>query len=161
MYKMDSSALKKAMDELGEDLVKGLVKALIDADKVATGNLVRSIDYRLIETADMLIVELLAAPYLKNVDKGRKKGETPPPIAPILKWASVRKIKQYRNKKSGRFISNVARAVIISKGISKNGIKGINVVRKTIDDIYSKKKQLIEKAAGEDLKDMIDKIIIQ
>lgn len=156
---MSTSLLKKAMDELGEELVKGLVKALIDADKKVTGNLVRSIDYRLIQTADMFIVELLAAPYLDAVDKGRRPGAKMPPPSALDKWIVKRKIAP--RAKNGRFIPRKQVAFNIARGIAKNGIKGIHVVRKTIDDIYSKKEELIKKAAGQDLKDMIDKIIIQ
>lgn len=156
---MDGTALKKAMDELGQELVKGIVKELIDADKVATGRLVRSIDYRLIQTADMLIVELLAAPYLDAVDKGRRPGAKMPPPSALDKWIVKRKIAP-RDKK-GKFVPRKAVAFAIARGIAKNGIKGIHVVRKTIDSIYSKKEELIKKAAGQDLKEMIDKMIIQ
>lgn len=150
--------IRKAINEIGIDLVKGLVKALINADKKVTGKLVNSIDYKVIEAADGLILELLAADYLEIVDKGRKPGKQPPTKA-LDKWVVRRGIAP--RTKNGKFISRDSIKFLIARSIGKNGIKGINVVKKTIDEIYSNKEKLLVKAAQEDLNEMIDKIMIK
>ena len=154
MMKMEK--LRKAMDELGEETVKELIKQLIKADKKATGQLIKSIDYRVIEASDDFIVQILAEDYLDIVDKGRRKGAKQPPMKALDKWVIAKRIAP-RDKK-GRFIPRESVKFLIARSISKNGIKPTNVIRKTIDEIYSKKIKLLEKAAVEDIEMMIDKI---
>lgn len=155
---MEDKNLKKTFDELGQDLVRVLVKNLLAADKKATGNLIKSIDYRLVEKADKVIVELLAADYLSNVDEGRRKGAKQPPTKALDKWIIARGIAP-RDKK-GRFIPRKSVKFLIARSISRNGIKPTNVIKKTIDEVYNKKQVLIQKAAIEDINQLIDKIMI-
>jgi len=154
---IQNKELKKVMNQLGIELVIGLVKELIAADKKVTGNLVRSIDYKLIEVADNLILELLSADYLDQVDQGRKPGKQPPTRA-LDKWIVRRGIAP--RSKNGKFIPRESVKFLIARSIGKNGIKGIFVVKKTIEEIYSNKTELIKKAALKDLNELIDKIIV-
>lgn len=154
---LENKALKEIMKEVGVDLVKEMTKQLISADKKATGSLIKSLDYKLIKTLDGFIVELLANDYLKNVDEGRKKGKFPPMKA-LDKWIIARGIAP-RDKK-GKFIKRESVKFLIARSIAKNGIKPTNVIRKTIDKVYSNKSKLIEKAAIKDIEALIDKIIV-
>jgi hypothetical protein len=154
----DNKNLLETLDKVGEDLVKTLVKNLLKADKKATGTLIRSVDYKLVEKANGIMIELLAADYLTNVDEGRKAGSKQPPLKSLDRWVIARKIAP-RDKK-GKFISRQSVKFLIARSIAKNGIKPTNVIQKTIDEVYSKKKTLIEKAAIEDINALIDKILI-
>lgn len=148
--------LKEALDEVGIDLVKTLVKNLLAADKKATGGLIRSIDYKVIEKANILMVELLAADYLTIVDEGRRPGKQPPTKA-LDKWVIARGIAP-RDKK-GRFISRESVKFLIARSIGRKGIKPTGVLKKTIDEVYGRKQKLLELAAIGDINKMIDKII--
>ena len=150
MAKNEYDALKEAMDKYGEALVVEIIQQLKDADKVATGKLAKSIDYELIEALDMISVNILAADYFEVVDGGRRKGAKPPPTEPIVKWAKVRNIERFRDKR-GRFISDKARAFIIARSIGKNGIKPTNVVKKSLRKLKSLQEKLLTDAAVEDL----------
>ena len=57
--------LLKVFDDLGDELVRTLVKNLLNANKKATGQLIKSIDYRVVQKANEVIVELISADYLK------------------------------------------------------------------------------------------------
>lgn len=149
--------LKKALDELGGELVKELTTQLLKADKKATGNLINSLDYQVVETIDGFFVNLLASDYLKYVDEGRKPGKMPPPLR-FLKWIQVRNIK-FKDKK-GKIIKPESTAFLIARSIGKKGIKPTDVIRKSIDSIYSNKLKLIEQAAIEDIEALIEKIIV-
>jgi hypothetical protein len=100
-------ALKKAMEKYGEALVLEIVQQLKNSGKEATGNLVRSIDYELIEALDTISIGIKAENYLDYVDGGRRKGANPPPQEAILKWLSIRGIKgrSKSGKTKGRFIT--------------------------------------------------------
>lgn len=154
----ENKNLLKEFDDLGQELVKTLVKNLLKADKKATGNLIKSIDYKLVEKADKFIIELLAADYLTNVDEGRRKGAKQPPTSALDKWVVIKKIAPRDSK--GRFISRESVKFLIARSISRNGIKPTNVIQKTINEVYAKKQSLIEKAAIEDINALIDKIMI-
>jgi hypothetical protein len=150
--------LDKAFNDLGEDLVKTLVKNLLQANKRATGNLIRSVDYRVVEKANGFLVELLAADYLTNVDEGRRAGAKQPPMKALDKWVVARKIAPRDSK--GKFLPREQVKFLVARSIAKNGIKPTNVIKKTIDEVYTKKQKLIEKAAIADLNELIDKIMV-
>lgn len=143
-------ALKEAMRKYGEALVLELIQQIKDADKVATGNLAKSIDYELIEALDMISIGIKAAPYLEFVDQGRAPGSKQPPYEPIMKWAKVRNLQRFRDKK-GRFISDKARAFIIARSIGKKGIKPTNVIKKSLRKLQGLQKRLLTEAAVEDM----------
>jgi hypothetical protein len=149
--------LKSALEQVGIDLVKELTKQLLNADKKASGNLIKSLDYKVVETVDGFILNLLAADYLNTVDQGRKPGKMPPP-SKLDKWIVIRGIAP-RDKK-GKFISRKSIQFLIARSIGKNGIKPTNVIRKSIDSIYSNKIKLLEQAAVKDIVELIEKIKI-
>ena len=150
--------LDKAIEILGEELVNKLREALRNANKNSSGNLIKSVDYKIIKRADETILQILAADYLQYVDEGRKPGKFPP-LKALDKWIVRRGIAS-RDKK-GKFISRASVKFLIARSIAKNGIKGIHVVRKTIEEVYSKKQELIAEAVSSDIETMIDKIIIK
>lgn len=150
--------LENALNQIGDDLVKTLVKKLIAADKKATGSLIKSIDYKLVEKANGFIVQLLANDYLINVDEGRRPGAKQPPMSALDKWVIARRIAP--RDKNGKFLPRNSVKFLIARSIAKNGIKPTNVIKKTIDEVYERKQKLIEMAAIEDINSLIDKIII-
>jgi hypothetical protein len=115
---------KKLANEFGKDYVKILVAQLKGNrpyPKVASGSLVNSINYRLVETANYVQVQLLANDYLKYVDEGRRPG-TYPPIQAIKRWVAIKGFKPEA-------------AWAIRQNIYKFGIKPTNVIKKTLRTI--------------------------
>lgn len=155
----ENKNLKKEFDDLGQELVRTLVKNLINADKKATGNLIKSIDYKVVEKANNVMVQLLADDYLTNVDEGRRRGAKQPPTSALDRWVIARGIAPRDAK--GRFIPRESVKFLIARSIKRNGIKPTNVIQKTINEVYAKKQQLIQKAAIEDINALIDKIMIE
>lgn len=118
-------------NQFGKDYVKVLVTLLKNNTvpsraglrpypKVATGNLIRSINYRLQPTANGIQVQLLSEDYLKYVDQGRRAGAKYPPIAPLLRWARVKGLPE-------------GAAYGAQKNIHRFGIKPTNVIKKTLN----------------------------
>lgn len=128
--------LKKALEDVGKDLVAELSKQLISMDKVASGNLLNSLDYKVIETIDGLTLQLISASYLDIVDKGRRPGKMPP-IKAIESWVKVKGINT-----GTKGIKSTSYAIATS--ISKNGIKATNVKQKSINNIMSRLDKLDE-----------------
>ena len=149
--------LKIALDELGVDFIKELTNQLLAADKKATGKLINSLKYKVVEVLDNLLLTISAEPYLKWIDEGRKPGKMPPSKV-FIKWIDARGI-IFRNE-NGKIIKKENTAFLIARSIGEKGIKPTNVIRKTIDKIYSTKTQLLEKAAAKDIEALIQKILV-
>jgi hypothetical protein len=149
--------LKRTLNELGVDFVKELTNQLLDADKKATGKLINSLKYKVVEVLDNLLLTISAEPYLKWIDEGRKPGKMPPSKV-FIKWIDARGI-IFRNE-NGKIIKKESTAFLIARSIGEKGIKPTNVIRKTIDKIYSTKTQLLEKAAAKDIVALIQKILV-
>lgn len=106
--------------EFGKDYTKILVRELLRAGKNATGQLIRSINYKLVEDAENLLIEIEAANYLEFVDKGRRRG-TYPPIKPLIEWTQIKGLPE-------------SAAWGTQKNIYKFGIKPTNVIQKVINE---------------------------
>jgi hypothetical protein len=109
---------KQKMKEFGIDYTKILVRELLRAGKTASGQLVKSINYKLKEEAEGYQLVIESEDYLKFVDEGRRRG-TYPPIKPLLQWVRIRGM----NKNA---------AYAIQKSIFKFGIKPTNVISKVV-----------------------------
>jgi hypothetical protein len=159
MAKTQYDNLKVQMDKFGADLIKELANQLIIADKKATGSLIDSLDYELLVVLGDFVINITANDYLYWVDQGRKRGKTPPPQKAIRKWIDIRGVQRFRDKK-GRFISKDSQAFIIARSIGKKGIQKTNVIKKATNKLLAAKRDLITKAAGQDLKEFAKNILI-
>ncbi len=152
-------ALRGAMEKYGEALVIEIVQQLKDANKEATGALAKSVSYELVEALDKISVGIVALNYFDYVDGGRRKGAKPPPSDAIIEWMKVKGIKG-RNPKTGKFITQKSAAFAIARGISKNGIKPTNVVKKSLKKLRSLQAKLLTDAAVEDMTKMIQGVFL-
>ncbi len=155
------SKVKIALEKLGEDYIFDLTQRLLRYDKKASGNLINSLDYEVLEATTEIIdqaakftiktqtgLKITSEYYLKYVDEGRKKGGKMPPVSAIQPWVRSRGIK-FRDKK-GRYITNLQTSFIISKSIQKKGIKPTNVIEETKAAMLSKLNGLLS-AYGEEI----------
>ena len=124
---------KQALDEFGKLWVQTLRNELLNNKpfpKRASGRLVDSINYKLVNTPQGTNLQLLAENYLTFVDKGvsgtEKKYNTPysyrtkyPPIQEIKRWVRLKGIPDEA-------------AYPIQKKIFRFGLKPTNVINKTI-----------------------------
>lgn len=155
---MDNRNLKKAMDKYGKEYIKELTKQLLLADKKATGKLVNTLSYEVLETTNGLVLNIKAAAYLKYVDGGRKAGSKPPPVTAIKKWVAAKRIKFTSGKKK---LTQMETAFIVARSIGKKGIKPTNVLKKAQFNFMANKNALNELLSGakSDLVDLIDQTI--
>ena len=144
---MKLTHLKGQLDALGREYIAELTSQLISADKVASGSLINSLSYEVLETVDGLILKIIADDYLQYVDQGRKPGKRPPQKA-IIKWIETRGIKI--NKQSTK-----QTAFVIARSIGLKGIKPTNVLKKTQQNIYKNIQTLISKGIEIDIQEYI------
>lgn len=123
------------IDFVAQQIIDEIKKNLIKEDKIATGKLIKSLDYRTLRTVEGWTIQILGEKYLEFVDKGRKPGKQPP-IGPILKWIQAKPIK---------FVGKTDKqmAFIIARSIGKKGIVPTNVINKSIKKILDNLTQII------------------
>ncbi len=136
---------EKTLRQFGKDYVKILTIMLKKAGKKASGALINSLDFRLKETANEILIVLQANDYLEYVDKGRKPGKFPP-IKAISKWTSLKGIPQ-------------SAAFPIAYNIFKFGIKPTNVIDKTIKEIMTS--PTLAKKYEDEMVENVEKIIFE
>ena len=141
--------LKKALQVFGQEYIDAIDKILRQEDKIATGDLIKSLKPRVIKTGfgTSYTLKVIAEDYLKYVDEGRKAGSKAPPIKPIQEWARVKGLPE-------------GLAFPIAKSIGINGIKPTNVIQRAFDDVLKGIKfRKLEEGASDWVDDLVsDKI---
>ncbi len=107
---------------LGQFIINELGKELIKQNHRATGKLIGSLDYRVIQSVEStdLLVEM--NDYGEWVNKGRRKGAKPVPIPALVEW-----IKQKGIATNNKKVLGIAFA--IQKSIEKKGIPSKQYVK--------------------------------
>lgn len=150
---MEYVNLIKSLDEVGKDIIIDITNKLLAADKKATGELINSLNYKILDTANGLVLNILANETFKYVDGGRRAGAIPPPAKAIIPWVQAKGIKF--TTKSGKSMSVEQTAFIIARSIGENGIKPLNIKQKVIEDFYKNKTDLIQRGISLDITEYI------
>jgi hypothetical protein len=120
---------KKIINDFAKQYIDTLKENILRNGKVASGNLVRSLDYRVAKVMNEINIEIIANEYLQYIDQGvsgtERKYNTPfrytnkmPPIKELSNWARIKGI-------------NTNNVFGIARSIYKFGIKPTRVIRTT------------------------------
>lgn len=146
----DFPLTKQALDQLGSLFVNYMKKRIQEkiypygwvgdppssrgvGNKVASGNLLNTLDYRVSDDGGKAVLILTYQDYFKYVNLGRKPRVKRVPLDVLFKWIKIKKIRG-RDKK-GRFIKDMSLAWAIQTNIFKYGIRPANIYDKTLDSI--------------------------
>jgi len=148
---MKTDNIEKYLNSFGKQVVNR-AKGNLQKAKGGGTNLESSISFKVVSDADGFTVQFYMDSYGTFVDKGvsgnkqqqkfkdyknkvisspyKYTNKQPPPNI-LAKWISKKGIKG-RDKKSGRFISNMSLAFIFGRKIKRDGIKGISFFQKPL-----------------------------
>ena len=148
---MKTDNIERYLNSFGKQVV-AQSKTTLNFKKGGDTKLENSIRFEVVSDADGFVVNFYMADYGDFVDKGvsgnkkkqkykdykgnvvtspyRYKSKQPPPSI-LAKWISKKGIKG-RDKKSGRFISNLSLAFIIGRKIKRDGIRGLSFFQKPL-----------------------------
>ena len=132
---MENKTESDVLNMIGEDLVLRMVQLLKLKNKIATGNLIDSIDYIIGDKKGEKIVKLLADYYFTYVNNGRRPGKGVP-RAELEEWMAIRGI-----PKEAYWAINWK--------IKRDGIKGIFVLEEVIQQLESQYATELESLWGE------------
>lgn len=148
---MKTDNLEKYLNSFGKQVVNR-AKGSLQKAKGGGSDLEKSIRFEIIKDNDGFTVQFFMSSYGTFVDKGVSGTQTKrryknyenkvvsspykytnkqPPPGILAKWIKKKGIKG-RDKKSGRFISNMSLAFIIGRSIKKKGIQGISFFQKPL-----------------------------
>tara|TARA_R110002012_G_scaffold36943_1_gene103966 strand:- start:1510 stop:2049 length:540 start_codon:yes stop_codon:yes gene_type:complete len=147
---MNTDNIERYLNSFGKQVVNRAKGNLKKAKK--GGRLEQSIKFKVVPDADGFTLQFYMSSYGQFVDKGvsgtQKKRKykdyqsktisspykytnKQPPAGILAKWISRKRIKG-RDKKSGRFITNLSLAFIIGRAIKRDGIQGISFFQKPL-----------------------------
>ena len=110
--------LLAVLDEYGNAFRNLYQDKLIGADKVATGDLLNSVEYRVSVDGTAYEVVLSLAEYWKYIENGRPQGAKMPPPSALLEWINAKPVVP-RPSDNGRVPSPEQLSWAIAKGIKK------------------------------------------
>jgi hypothetical protein len=149
---MKNPNLYEVMYEFGTDLVAEIKSRLQSLNKVASGDLINSISFIMIQTSEGWEVDITSENYLKYIESGRRPGSKQPPTDVIKPWIESKGIKI--SGKTG-YISTDSAAFVIARSIGEKGIKPVDIIQPAYETIYARYKSRIADAIS---KDIIEKI---
>jgi len=148
---MKTDNIEKYLNSFGKQVVNR-AKGNLQKAKGGGTNLENSISFKVVTEADGFSVQFYMDSYGTFVDKGvsgnkqkrtfkdykNKTVSSPykytnkqPPPGILAKWIKKKGIKG-RDKKTGRFISNMSLAFIMGRAIKRDGIQGISFFQKPL-----------------------------
>ncbi|NRA48944.1 MAG: hypothetical protein HRU12_07405 [Phaeodactylibacter sp.] len=133
---LDGKEVKGAFDAYGKKTIKDARTRLTRQKINVTRELYNSLDYRFKQNPNSIEFEFLSSEYGDYQDKGVQgyKNNRKAPNSPykykkkmakpsaILKWVTARRF-QFRNNKTGRFLSYRQTSFIISRAVARDGIQ--------------------------------------
>ena len=128
---------------------------ILRKNKVATGNLYKSITFEVLPNGTVEFYYDDAGDY---VEGGRPPNSKFPPPPVIKRWIKVKNLDQWRNKK-GRFISRDAQTFLISRAIAEKGIKPFPFFSDPFKEAMTTYEYIMEEALVLDVEDNIDKLL--
>ena len=140
---MEYTNLIKILNTIGTE-IRDKYKEKIKTGAYATGKLYNSVQYKVSVTDSSVKLSLNLEDYWINVENGRAAGKKMPPISVIRKWMLSKSIPD----KNGL-------AYLISRKISKKGIKAKPYLRQTKNEVIPNYMDDITKAINKDLKESL------
>lgn len=119
------SKILDVLNKFGVEITSDIQSVLQNNRAIATGDLYKSIDYKIVQKKGEYKLVISYLDYGEFVLKGRRPNSKPPPFAPIAKWCQFKGIPKEA-------------AYPISRSIGKKGIKPLNF----LFPYYSKQNQI-------------------
>ena len=149
--------LRRVLGEFAQELRNRYQDNLIRDNKIATGNLLNSVEYKVDFDDRSIWVELHLEDYYKWVEEGRGPGKYPPPDK-ILEWIRWKPIVPDDRQGTGKLPTEQQLVYLISRKIAENGIEPGHQLRDAMNDIYAEFEERIDDAIAMDINDAVEVI---
>lgn len=147
--------LRRVLGEYGEALRNKYQDNLILDDKIASGELLNSVEYNVVSDERSITLQLSMADYYKWVENGRGPGKFPPPDK-ILEWIKIKPVIPDDRMGTGKLPTEKQLAYLIGRKISEEGIQPGNQLRKAREELKYEWEDRIDEALALDIKESIE-----
>lgn len=139
--------LYKVLEEYAIELRNKYQDNLINSDRLASGELLNSVEYIIERDNISISVSLQLAEYWKYVEYDTKPHW--PPVDKIKEWIKVKPI--LPDNRFGKLPTPDQLAYLIGRKISLEGTEGSNDLHNAIDEVNARFLELIEEAITKDI----------
>lgn len=147
--------LQEALAQYAEAIVDRYKDNLEFSGRRASGELLTSINTKVIADGNEFVIELQLQDYWKYVEEGRNDGGFPP-INKILEWIKLKPILPYPDK-NGKLPTENQLAFLIGRKIANEGFEGTRDLERTVENVDYE--QIIEDALAEDILGCFDELL--
>lgn len=154
--------LERVLMEFGEELKDQYQKNLVKNDRVATHNLLDSVEFILKKGMSSYTVSLNLADYWVYVENGRgptKSSGNGELRRAILDWINAKPVLPHPDK-NGNLPTPQQLAYLISRKIHREGTEGTHDLRNATEDIYGNFQERIYEAIEKDVDEALIKIFL-
>ncbi len=148
--------LQVVLEEYGQKVRNEYQDSLIRNNRIASGELLNSVEFRVLQDERSFSVVLDLASYWEYVESDTRPHW--PPVDAILKWIQVKPILPRPDSK-GRIPSPKSLAFLIGRKISRKGTKGSHDLQQTIQDVNAEYMTKIREAAVKDIENALVTIL--
>ena len=170
-FKEQNGAVERRFQKFGKDVRKRARQKLTSEDRNVSKSLYNSIEFEVITKPESVSVEFSYDRYGDYQDQGikgrvnaskapkspfkyKKMAASPPAI---LRWVQARRF-QFRDRKTGRFMSYQTTGFLISRSIARDGIAPMNWFTGPLEEQQKKLNNDILLALEFDIRNTIDKL---
>jgi hypothetical protein len=161
--------LEAYLNGFGKYVIQQSRSNLTKQRKNVDKNLYNSLNFEKNVSKNSFQLSFVMEDYGKFQDKGvsgtEKKYDTVfkytnkmPPVKPLIEWVSKRRF-QFRDKKTGKFMSYKSTGFLVAKGIYKNGIKPSLFFTKPFEKAFQTMPDELLKAYGLDVEKFLQSTI--
>ena len=156
MELINLSHVMATLEEYAQEVRNQYQDNLILDDRIASGELLNSVEYQIVQNGMVYEVQLRLQDYWKYVEYGTKPHF--PPVDKILEWVMVKPVIPRPNDE-GDIPTPKQLAFLIARKISEHGTDGSEALEEAILDVNQKFKDKLIIALQQDM-DVIMKVIV-
>ena len=146
----------EVLEQYAQEVRNRYQDRLIQDDRIASGDLLNSVEYQVVRNGMTYEVQLRLEDYWKYVEYGTKPHF--PPMDKILEWIRVKPVLPRPNE-NGDLPTPQQLAFLIARSISEHGTEGTEDLEETLLDINQRYKDKLVIALHQDM-DTIMKVIV-
>lgn len=147
--------LQEALAQYAQAIADQYKQNLEDSGRRASGELVSSVNTKVVVDGNEYVIELELQDYWKYVEEGTKPHF--PPVSKILEWVKVKQILP-TPMANGKLPTEQQLAWMIAKKIDRVGTEGSNDLEHTMEEVdYN---AIIEEALDADIMESLDEIFM-
>lgn len=147
--------LQQALGQYAQAIADQYKTNLENSGRRATGQLISSVNTRVLVNGQIFEIELQLEDYYKYVEEGRGSGGFPP-VNKILEWIKAKPILPYPDM-NGKLPTENQLAYLIGRKIANEGFEGTHDLENTMEEVDYE--SIIEEAIAEDVLGCFDELI--